>query len=186
MGQKLRGFVGQGVGGGKKLVTPLSYAYGPGSYVLTPIRSGWYRFVLWGAGGTTNGGNVASGGALVVADRYLPTGGSVAIVVGQCTLTSTSDSTLTLPTGELIVAGAGQTGIAALGGIAVGNAAAGDILVNAPAAPGTGVPGSAASFGRYIGGIGATSKGDSPGAGSATNLLGGSGLVLVHQVRSRF
>jgi len=50
-GQKLRGFVGQGMSGLRKAKSPLSYVYSPGSYTLNITKPGWYRFVLWGPGG---------------------------------------------------------------------------------------------------------------------------------------
>ena len=178
--QKLRGLVGQAISGGRKTLTPLSLVYAPGSYTFRPTRPGWYRFVLWGPGGTT-GAAVSSGGALVIAQRVLSVGQSVAIVVGN----AGANSTITLPSGEVLTAGAGQEGASLAGGVASGNRQLGDILVNGNAS--TASPGAGASYGPYIGGA-AGSEGSSPGGGGQSGLSGfggGDGLCVIHQVRMR-
>ena len=180
IGQKLRGLVGQGMSGERKAVSPLSYVYSPGSYTLTVTKPGWHRFVLWGPGGTTTAA-VSSGGALVIADRVLSVGQRVAIVVGL----SGSNSTVTLPTGEVLTAASGAEGTSTAGGVATGNRQLGDILVNGSAS--TLSPGAAASYGSYIGGVAGT-KGRSPGGGGESGLSGfggGDGLCIVHQTRLR-
>lgn len=180
IGQKLRGLVGQGMSGGRKPKSPLSYVYSPGSYTLTVTKPGWHRFVLWGPGGTTTAA-VSSGGALVIADRVLSVGQRVAIVVGNGGV----NSTVTLPNGEVLTAGAGQEGSSLAGGVASGNVQLGDILVNGNAS--TLAPGAGASYGTYIGGAAGT-EGSSPGGGGQSGLSGlggGDGLCIVHQTRLR-
>lgn len=181
MGQKLRGLVGQGMTGRRAPLKPLSYVYGPGSYTFSPKKGGWYRFILWGPGGPSGAGFVSSGGALVVAERAVAVGQRVAIVVGQCDLSTASDTTLSLPTGEVLTAGAGQSGNVAAGGSASGNVGLGDILVVGGSS--FGAPGAGASFGTYLGGVPGTDRANGPGAGCSPNHPPGSGLVVVHQVR---
>jgi hypothetical protein len=194
MGQKLRELVGQGMSGQRKAVSPGLYLYtttrgGSLAYTFTAPRSGWFRFAIWGAGG---GGvsSVGSGAALVVAERPLAKGQTVALVVA-CGDTGTgigAASTATFPDGSVVRAGGGLPGTAA-GGVAVGDVGRGDILVNGSAgAPGA--PGAAASYATYIGGAAGTPglpEGNVPGGGNYGSGAGqgGSGVAVVSQVRLR-
>jgi hypothetical protein len=124
---------------------------------------------------------VSSGGALVIAERVLGVGQSVAIVVGNGGV----NSTITLPNGTVLTAGAGAEGASTAGGVASGNTQLGDILVNGSAS--TASPGAGASYGPYIGGAAGT-EGSSPGGGGQSGLSGfggGDGLCIVHQTRLR-
>jgi hypothetical protein len=179
-GQKLRGFVGQGMNGLRKAKSPLSYVYPPGSYTLTVTKPGWYRFVLWGSGGYASAA-ISSGGALVIADRRLGAGQAVSIVVGSGEVAGVN-SVITFPDGSSVTAARGAEGATAAGGVATGNTQLGDTLVNGGAAGG-GVPGVAASSGTYRGGTSVNSL--SPGNGASPTRPGGDGLCIVHQTRLR-
>lgn len=197
MGQKLRGLVGQSMSGQRKAITPSLYVYGSTSNAATAStftapRAGWFRFIMWGGGG----GNPAvaaaagSGGALVVAERALAKGQTVALSVGTFEMATSA----TFGTGEVLTAGGGLAapGAGSAGGVAVGNVSLGDILVNGPAST-TGIPAAGASFGTYIGGqtpavgkSGGVPGGGSFAAGGDNLAQGGGGLILICQVRIRF
>jgi hypothetical protein len=178
-GQKLRGFVGQGMSGLRKAKSPLSYVYSPGSYTFRPTKPGWYRFVVWGAGGAGNATGAASGGGLVIADRVLSVGQSAAIVVAA---TGGAQSSVTFPDGSIITATSGVDGLASPGGVGSGNAQLGDITASGGASTIFGTAGAGASSGVYVGGSGG---GTGPGAGIAGTSFSGSGLCIVHQTRLR-
>lgn len=183
-GQKLRGLVGQAMAGTRKAVTPLSYIYPPGSYTFRPTKPGWYRFAAWGPGGATVAA-VSSGGALVVANRLLSVGQSVALVVGAADVSAPVNTTITLPSGEVLTAGAGVEGAAAAGGVASGNTQLGDILVNGGPA-GAGLAGVGATSGNYLGGgVPASGASKAPAGGGTAGSPPGDGLVLIHQIRLR-
>lgn len=197
MEQKLRGFTGQGMNGARKAYIPLSYSYPAGSATFAPTKSGWYRFVLFGAGGgADNGTSSGASGALVIAERVLAVGQSVTVSVGAGGATSGGsggDTTLTFPWGEVLTAGGGQ---GATAGVATANTYVGDTAVNgtdgttsASSSAGADAPAS----GGYTGGSGATSAsvetGGSPGGGGCTNAAsgtrGGDGALFIHQTRLR-
>lgn len=177
--QKLRGLVGQAISGGRKTLTPLSLVYPPGSYTFRPTRPGWYRFVLWGAGGPGNVSGAASGGGLVIAERRLSVGQSAAIVVAAI---GGAQSSVTFPDGTVITATSGVDGLASPGGVGSGNAQLGDITASGGASTIFGTAGAGASSGVYVGGSGG---GTGPGAGIAGANFSGSGLCVIHQVRMR-
>lgn len=168
-GQQLRGLVGQSMVGRKKSVSVPAYSYPPGSYTFTVPTSGWWRFVLWGAGGkggTTGGGG---GGGFVQADRALSKGQTVAIVAGAPGTSSTSpaSSTVTLPSGEVLTAGAGTSNaLSAAGGSGTASlGAVDDILLTGGAAGAAGAAGSAGQ--GTAGGAGGAAGGLQGGGGAA-------------------
>jgi hypothetical protein len=196
-GQALRGFVGQGLDGARRAVSPRVWVYPAASdastsHTFTAVELGWYRFVAWGPGGGI-ASSPGGGGALAVVERPLMGGQTVALTVGGSHngIGSLADTTLTFPNGEIITAGRG--GNAGAGGVATINAGLGDIGVSGTAAAGT-IGGDAGSSGTYLGGKGSASNssgGSTPGGGSGTNSVGpssakgGEGLIVVTQVRLR-
>jgi hypothetical protein len=195
--QELRGLVGQGMNGRRARRTPETRIYSRGSYTFTADEAGWYRFVLWGGGAGANNGVVAGGsGALVIAERLLNIGQIASITVGRGGPNNPtgsyagSNSTVTLPGGEVLTAGGAVSGT---GGSASANTSRGDIATNGTTTAVTGNGMSAPSFGDYQGGAGATDGGGfslagaCPGGGGRTDggvgSYGGDGLVIVVQVR---
>jgi hypothetical protein len=198
-GQKLRGLVGQEMRGRRRVPTSYSYSYPAGSYTWTCPATGWWRFVLWGAGsGCDPNANVGGGsGALYIAERLVPRGHAVSILVGACAggLSVGGDSAATFRSGETITAGgsapvgvpgaasanrnadivhpgspggtAGSAGAAGLG-TAGGAGGTGGTLSGGAGAPG---------YGTHRGGDGISASssrgGESPGGGGAVAIIGG-------------
>lgn len=182
-GQKLRGFVGQGMNGARRSRTPVFRSYPPGSYTLTITVSGWYRFVLWGGGASAqNTDGSGGGGAFIRAERALAQGQRVTIICGAPTAVPAFSATgidgnassVTFPTGEVITAGGGQTTASRAGGVATasaldttysGGAGVTSGAGNAGAGPGGGAGGAA---GGFVGGGGAGGSLEHPGGDGAT------------------
>lgn len=200
--QKLRGLVGQGMSGGRKSVTPVMYSYPPGSYTFTVPKNGWYRFyALGGGGGGQIAGVPAGSGALVVGDRALVKGQTVAVVVGNGGDSNNDGTatTLAFPTDSVSAGG----GIAGSSGGAGGTATSTnnlDRLYNGSAkevagggtnggASGTGLGAGSPGYDGYRGGDGGTSimKAERGGGGytSTAYVAGGDGDLLIHQIRLR-
>lgn len=182
------------------------YAGGSGNAavanIFTAPCSGWFRIVLWGAGGGYNSGP-GGGGALVIAERALVQAERITLSIGAGDNVAgvATDTTATFNrTGEVLRAGAGLSGSGAAGGVATGNATL-DILVNGAAA-GASAAGAAGTYsGRGPQGIGAANyqggaaggasdyRGGFPGggvvAGGGPTTQGAPGCVIIEQVRLR-
>lgn len=192
---------------------PVVYTYNfpVGSYTWTCPESATYKFVVWGAGGGSDtGGNTGGGsGALYIAERFIARGQTAALVVGVSASSGNgTSSTVTLPSGEVLTAGGGQSDGTAgtvtantsldivyagsAGGTAGGNGAAG--LGDAGGAAGAGASGNsggagAPGYGTFRGGDGQAANistgGESPAAGKGVNSAignpgsGGHGLILI-------
>ena len=191
MTQGLRGFVGQDMSGRRPPVLGYMYVFPAGSSTFTvPANgAGQWRFVLWGGGGLDSaaGNDGGGGGALAIKDVFLGDGQTIAVVVGIVS----ADSTITLPGGAVVTAGAGSDGAGGTPG-AGGTATGGDINVSGDAATVGGNGGSAASYDVYLGGGGGTTgvAGKAPGGGSGgfngtgNQQMAASGLVLAFRLRS--
>lgn len=187
--------------------TPYSASFPTGSYSWEVPEDGVYAFPAWGGGGTGSGtgsGSVGGGGggAFILAERMLYRGQIVAITTGD----QASDTVITLPSGEVLIAGGGANGPSGAGGVAVGgdkdikrNGGVGGNNSAGSAGQGTGagaggVPGVGGGGGGaagelpYRGGPGAGTSvvGGYPGGGagghSATATQGAQGLTLVTRV----
>lgn len=129
-GQSLKGFVSQSMRPGKsnkRLQEPFVFPWGA-SYVFKPPKAGYWKFVLWGAGG--DGSVVTAGGAsgaYVEVTKFLTLAQTVTLVVGEFALNYV-DTTATFPDGS--IASAGRASVVT-GGIATG----GDVNLNG--SPGT-------------------------------------------------
>lgn len=155
VGQPLRGFVSQNMRGARDNFASYGASYPAGTPTWICPKSGWYRFVQWGAGGVT-GGTVSGGsGAHTQTVAHINKGQTVAIVVPA----GGSDCTVTLPNGRVITAG---TAAAATGGVASG----GDININ-------GSNGTAGGGGNGVAGGG--DNGGPGGLGNGTTNSGGAG-----------
>lgn len=176
----LAGLRGQSMSGRRDLITPTLNIYAPGSSTFVVAKTGWYRFVLWGAGGHGDAATGGGGGALVIAERSLAAGQRVSIAVGTPAPSGTvGDTTVTLPSGEVLTAGSGQIGTG-------GTATAGQLdtkVDGATTATGTGA--NAAGNTDYTGGVGGSVPTAPGGGGNAAGspLPGGDGLVVVCQIR---
>ncbi len=182
-GQKLRGFVGQGMDARKKAFVPFTHPYPPGSYTWTCPATGYYLLTNWGSGGSTGAGPGASGGftqSLVLFAK----GETVAVIVST---TSGVASTFTFK-GRTVTAGG------ALGN-APGTASGGDRNLNgsaggsgSPASNGLGNSGGTAAPGA-TGGAGSPGEGtyrgadggtSGPGAGSSNgSVIYGYGYAII-------
>jgi hypothetical protein len=184
--QKFQGFVGQSMSGGRRSLTPACATFTLGATVHTVKASGIYRFILWGGGG--NGvTNTSSGGSgqLYIAERALVRGDAVIVVVGA----AGSNSTVTLPSGEVVTAlGASATAP----GSSTAKQQPADIVVNGTA----GIVGlsqagaDGPSYEDYRGGTGGPAGSGngskSPaGGGDTSDTAGAIGMVLMHQIRMR-
>lgn len=201
--QKLRGLVGQGMSGGRKSVTPVVYNYPAGSYTFTVPKNGWYRFyALGGGGGAAIASSSAGSGALVVGDRALVKGQTVALVigVGGGSNTDGNATTVTFPDGGVMMAGAGISGATTGAGGAASSTNNLDTLYNgsAKAVAGGGTNGGTSGAGNgggspgvdgFRGGNGGTSltiaQRGAGGYQDTTRVAGGDGEVLIHQIRLR-
>lgn len=196
----LRGFVGQTMSGRKDYsgAVPIIYdvaELAAGSGTITAPRDCWCTAMLIGGGGSgannSGGGESGGGGGGAVYGRFRVFAGEVlsyTIGVGGAAVPPTSagnpgtDSTLTTPTGIVLIAGGGRGGV-------VGNDAAGG-------------PGGVASGGRYnwsggtggacVGGVGQAGQpgengggaggagvSDSGGGGGAANPAHASDLIVI-------
>lgn len=162
----------------KAPVTAPNYSFPSGSHTFTAPASGWFRIVLWGAGGgaPAAGANGGASGAYVEAIRNLAKGQRVALSIALSTLDSANGtaSTATLPNGEVLSAGGGQ-GNGGSGGVA--SAGPLDTAINGSAGvtDGAGLIG-----GGDNGGLGGTtSAGDAGGSGAPGHghFRGGNGAV---------
>lgn len=157
-------------------VSPISAAYTPGTYTFTARAGGFYRFVLrghGGAGGPSNS-NAGGSGAYVEAIRLLGAGQTAAIVVAPGSSTGSAgstDTTVTLPNGEVLSAGGGfAQANSGTGGVPVGKASLGDILISGSTGViGAGNPG-VAGLGPAGGAGGAVGGGRAGGTGAPGTL----------------
>lgn len=193
MEQKLNGFVGQSMDGRREVSSGFARLYRPGSYIFRPPRSGWYKFIIKGAGGGASAANRGSSGAHAEKTVFVSVGQSVAVNVGAGG--GGTPSSILLPDGSSVVAGAGGIGPGT-----AGTASNGDFMLNGsdPGAAGLGAGGGTAGAGAgapgtldFPGGHGQPVNGNSmgnitPGAGGANNSShtqangpGGDGLVFV-------
>ena len=131
MGQKLRGFVGQGVGGGKKvdalpslLAAPMSIASGSGN--ITAARKCTAVIYAWGGGGSGADSVPAGGGGgggcaykrvrLVAGQSLVYSVGAGGPATGTAIGSDGGDTTVTLPSGQIMKAQGGRAGTSASGG----------------------------------------------------------------------
>lgn len=188
-GQPLRGLVGQSMSGQRPALTPYVRVFPAGTTVFTVTTPGWYRIIVWGSGGRGLGGAAGSGGGLYVAERYLAYGQTVTFVVGHCGALG-QDTTVTLPSGEVITAGAGGSdGSTTPGAGSSTLPAPGDISATGAARVGA-AGGAAASSGTYVGGAGGPTNidtgfapGGGGGGGGANPITGGDGVGFLVQIR---
>ena len=201
--QKLRGFVGQGMSGGRKSVTPYVYSYPPGSYTFTVPKNGWYRFFVLGSGGSGLVAGTAGGsGALVVGERALTKGQAVAVVVGagETPNNNGNQTTVTFPDGSVMTAGGGVAGNTGGAGGAASSTSNLDRPYNGSAAgsagggtnggaSGAGLGGGSPGYEGFRGGNGGTATllAQRGGGGFTTTAFAtsGDGEVLIHQIRIR-
>jgi len=143
IGNKLPGLRGQNMRGVRPKTTVSTYSFPPGSYTWTCPRSGRWRFVLWGGGGTGNSGSGQHGGsgAYYEAERNLVKGQGVVVSVGA----SDQNTSVAMPNGELLTANGGSLNTAATASPTVGT----DIAYagSAPGVAGLGPGGGAARSG---------------------------------------
>lgn len=205
-GQRLRGFVGQGMNGRRARVPsagamPVFATSGTGEIT---IRSHCVALIyMWGAGasgcddvGLNNTGAGGGGGAALFARVFLNLGQKLSYSVGAggagvtgsaTTGSDGGDSTVTLPDGRVLTAGGGKAGTrgstGGLGGVATG----GDINRRGGKG-GDGVPGTVNGVagegtGAGAGGAGSGSAGGGGGAGGLADVLvdltGGAGSAAV-------
>lgn len=162
------GLVGQSMGGPKIAQDCTSAMLKVGTTSFTAPVSGYYKFVLKGAGGKavalSAGGNHGGGsGAHCEAAAFLAQGQTVACVVGAGS--SETDTTITLPgRAAPVVAGAGKNSDNGTSPGAGGIATGGDYMLNGSAGGGANASG-AAGLGPGGGAGGAYSG--SPGSGGA-------------------
>jgi len=153
---------------------PFTFTARAATYAFAPPRAGYWKFVLWGAGG--GGGGVGSSGgasgAYAEVARFLSPVQTVTIIAGMpFDGTARTDSTVTFPDGSIVVAGSANFSIP---GIATGA----DFSINGTAGVGTGNlngnPGGGSGGGA--GGVGVGGLG-SGGAGAPARLpyRGGAG-----------
>lgn len=128
-GQKLRGFVAQGMDGRRKRPAVYAYSYPAGSYTWTCPETGTWRLVLWGAGAGADQatGTGGASGAFYLAERSIVKGQTVALVIGAASEpgpasgTDGGDTTATLPGGEVLTAGGGRGAGVNTGGAVTAN-----------------------------------------------------------------
>lgn len=203
IGQKLRGFVGQGMSGQRKALTPVVYVYPPRSVTFTVPVTGKYRFAVrggGGGGGSGGAGLAGASGALVIGDRYLNKGQTVALVVGAVAAFNADGnaSTATFPDGSVMTAGGGGEGFTPNPAGVAASTSNLDTLLNGSLATVAGLGNAGGTSGALTGGgapgkdgfIGtnATSGGlaQGPGAGGKpTNGNGGPGEVIIMQISLR-
>lgn len=196
--QGIKGFVGQGMDGRKAKRVQRVYNAPLGSSTITVRYGGSYRIVLWGAGGGSNAGDGGGGsGAYVEAVRVLGPNARVAFSVGVSNLnTDGGDTTVTLPSGEVLTAGGGKKGATRTGGTATatsvdikyngsdggaatanGTAGLGDNGgAGGTGASGVGGGGGAPGNGTHRGGDGNAT----PGGGGTTPQRGGDGQAFIY------
>ena len=220
-GQKLRGLVGQGMSGRRKRPAVLAFNFPAATHTWTCPATGLWRFVLWGggAGGNNTSNWGGASGAFYLAERLLTKGQTVQLSVGKGGKdpgpggpgANGEQTTVTLPSGEVLTAGGGVSVGSNTGGAATANRNL-DIVLQGSAGvttatsgangagtnpgaggapsgsirPGSGAPG----WGPYRGGDGGTNNGfggRAPGGGGTTDSAdgepGGDGLVLIHLAR---
>lgn len=170
----IRGFVAQGLDGQKKPRTPAVAIYAPGTFTFRVAAPGVYRIAVRGHGGAAGpaaGSQAGGSGSLLIADRPLGAGQTLAIYVPFAPMLASAVplwTTVTLPDGEVLSAGGGYGAAGgaptAKGGVATGNLARGDIVL-------AGTDGVAGT------GAGNPGNGDQGGAGGASNgsKAGGAG-----------
>lgn len=165
MDQGLRGFVGQGMDGRKAAVPAIVAMYLPGAHSFRPTVPGFYKFVLWGPGGSeVAAGGLGSGGsgAYVEITKPLAAGQVVALVVSDYG----APTTATFPDGKVASAGHGADcpggGAGGVGGAATG----GDVNLDG-ATGGSSVGPAQAALGTAPG---APGSGNNAGAGAPANL----------------
>ena len=200
IGQKLRGLVGQGMNGRRGKLTLAVYVYPPGTRTFTVPASGKYRIAVRGSGGGGGSGGAGlagSSGALVIGDRYLNKGQTVALVIGAPPGFNADGnaSTATFPDGSVMTAGGGGEGFTPnAAGVATstnnldtrlnGSLATVAGLGNAGGTSGALTGGGAPGKDGFVG-TSATSGGlaQGPGAGGKpSNGNGGPGEVIIHQI----
>lgn len=173
------------------------YFYGSGTHTFTTPKSGYWKFVLWGAGGGGSSAGPGGSGGYVEVTKYLLGNSTVALTVsyplyasgGSGTITST---TATFPDGTVCTATRGGVNVA-------GTASGGDVNLNGSVnTAGLGTNGGAANNGSgapanlpFIGGAGGvssvgpadTNNGRAPGGGGAAMsgadlCAGGAGQIV--------
>lgn len=166
---RIRGFVGQGMNGQRKLPPTYVASYTQGTFTWTAPATGTFRFVLLGAGasGSSTGPWGGGSGAFYQAERSIAKGRTASIVVGvggagnNGAGTDGAATVVTLPGGEVLTAGGGVTVASTAGGTATANTPAD--IVYAGSAGGTG----AAAGTNGLGGNGGTGGGSTNGGGGA-------------------
>lgn len=189
-GQKLRGLVGQGVNGRRKVDAPVVYSFKRGVWSFIAPVSGWFQFAAWGGGGGGATGVAGGGsGALVSGIRALTKGQVVALTVaGDASENANGNvTTVAFSSNDVMSAGGGATGFTTgLGGAATSSNNL-DSLVNGGNQSG-GNGGIAPGF-KNISATSATSNGlaerASGGSNSTATIRGAPGEVVIYQTRIR-
>jgi len=183
----LRGWLGQALGGTKRTPEFSGYVanFGVGTNTWVCPKTGRYRVVQWGGGGCRGANSGGDGAAHAQTVRWLTTGQSLSITVGEvfegieggAATVLFPDSTLVTTTGGASGNGTSRPGVATGGD------------VNVPGRPRSGLfGGSAGSYGQFIGGAGGVAafgfqSGGNPGGGAydrgAAGASGGPALVLI-------
>jgi len=173
----LRGLVAQSMRASRGSITAAVYTFPAGSSTFTAPANGFYRFVLWGAGGggsiSTDGLGGGGSGAFISAIRYLAKGQVAATVVAPPVFRNGNGTatTVTLPNGEVLSAGGGQ---AAAGSGGVASAGQLDTAINGTGGVAEGVNGvSGAGTNPGAGGAGNGNAGGAGAPGSGTFKGGG-------------
>jgi hypothetical protein len=178
MGQKLRGLLGQSLSGVRRKLALEMDTFGTGPQTWICPRSGFYRFVVWGAGAGPGGGFAGGSGAYVEKVAFILVGQQVAMSIAG--IAANGASTVTLPNGTVLSAGAAPNSGSGAGGIASG----GDFNINGSTgtAAGSGNPGG--NGGGTAGGTGAADSGSGGAAGAPGRITrvgtfrGGNGASL--------
>lgn len=200
--QPLQGLIGQAMDGRKKVITPSTYLFPPGSYTFSPPDPGVWKFVLWGPGGNGSGSGTGSSGGYCEYSLSLGVRDRVTLSVGLPAIGTTSTATTaTFPGGKVVSAGpgaqgAGGGGVATGGDLNIAGSDGSDGSIVGPAGGGTGGgPGGVAGVGagapaalpfRGGGGGAANSTGYAPGGGAGfgpTQGNGAGGLIIAMRVR---
>jgi len=157
-GQRIRGFVGQGMSGRRQGSQGYVYQFiaSASAYTFTAPRPGRWKFVMWGPGADGASGTAGCSGAYVEIARSLTPGQPVTLQVGFVG----TDTVATFRDGKVVIAGKGTTSV-------VGVASGGDVNLNGS------LSGQAAGISNGMAGLG--TGGGAGGNGVSSIVSGGGG-----------
>jgi len=163
---RLRGLSGQSLGGPKARQVEVAQYVASGTYTFVAPVNGYYKFVLWGAGGGGGNGTPANGGGSGAYCEYTRAMGAseratvvVPPAVGKAT--NGAAATVTFLDGKAVTAGGG------LSNTAGGTASGGDVNLNGSSG--------GLSSGSNNGGTGLGTGGGAGGTGDGGTIGGGGG-----------